>query len=220
MRQLVLATAAMVALLLVAGCGSARYTYVKNSGEHTYFKVPTNWNKVDQAALDKLFLGTNPDSATAQVRKKQVWTVAFDASTSPDAVHVFESQGDAPFVFVSVAQLSTTQRDGMSLDGLRNLIFPVSTSARQTATANSYPLTNFELLDDTVLSPGHGIRGVHAVFNYEFPDGSLETFDQTAYVSDDASRIYLMLVTCSARCHRDKSGELSTVSGSFTVRSR
>ena len=38
---LLLAVAALVAL--VAGCGSPEYTYVTNSTDRTYVKVPTTW---------------------------------------------------------------------------------------------------------------------------------------------------------------------------------
>src|SRR5690242_11436691 len=42
---LLLSVAALVAL--VAGCGSPEYTYVTNSTDRTYLKVPTTWRQID-----------------------------------------------------------------------------------------------------------------------------------------------------------------------------
>jgi hypothetical protein len=125
-----------------------------------------------------------------------------------------------PFVYVSVTHLTSTQRDVVSLNVLRDYVLPVSADARQAAAANLFPLRGFELLDDTVLNSTKGVHGVHTLYNYEFPDQSLQTFDQTTYVSNDGTTVYLMLITCSARCHRDRAGELKKVMDSFTVRSR
>jgi hypothetical protein len=58
------------------------------------------------------------------------------------------------------------------------------------------------------------------VYSYDFPDQELQTFDQTTYVSNDGSPVYLLLISCSAACHRDRAGELKKVVDSFTVRSR
>jgi hypothetical protein len=148
-----------------------------------------------------------------------MWSVGFDAADPPVAAHLIESDGDRPFVYVSVTHLTASQRNGISLDGLRDYVLPVSVQARQFAVSNNSLLTRFELLSDQVVSPRKGVRGVHAVFNYQLPDGVVETFDQTVYVNDDSSRVYLMLISCSARCHRDRTAELKKVAGSFTVRS-
>ena len=47
---LLLSVAALVAL--VAGCGSPEYTYVTNSTDRTYLKVPTTWRQIDGKAVD------------------------------------------------------------------------------------------------------------------------------------------------------------------------
>jgi hypothetical protein len=54
---------------LVTACGATPYTYVKNTGEHTYFKVPHGWSQVDRDSLDQLFRPSNPDSATAALAR-------------------------------------------------------------------------------------------------------------------------------------------------------
>ena len=37
----------------VAGCGAPQYTYVANSSQSTYFKVPHGWHQITGSALQK-----------------------------------------------------------------------------------------------------------------------------------------------------------------------
>jgi hypothetical protein len=209
----------MTALSVVlTACGSPEFTYVQNSGEHTYFKVPADWREIDRAALDRVLAPEDPYSVAAQVRKKLVWSVAYDADPEPSPAHLFGASTQ-PFVYASVRRLADSERGAISFNTLRNFILPVTAEARQTAKEAGVTLQDFELIRDEVLTPGEGIRGVRAVFNYRHPSGSLQTFDQTAYVTDDASRVYFLLLRCSARCYRQRGEELDTVARSFTVRS-
>ncbi len=47
---LLLSVAALVGLL--AGCGSPEYTYVTNSTDRTYLKVPASWQQIDDKAMN------------------------------------------------------------------------------------------------------------------------------------------------------------------------
>jgi len=213
-------TALVIAAATVAACGAAQYTYVKNSDERTYFQVPSAWHRVDQNALDDIFRSDHPDSAAAAIRAQMVWSIAYDADRRPSPQHLLTGDGDEPFVFATVRHLTDQQRDGISFDTLRNAVMPVTEDARMSALQAGVPLDNFELLADEVVKPGSGIRGVHIVFNYRFAGHpELNTFEQMAYLNDDTSRMYLMLVRCSAPCYRDRKSELHEIAQSFTVRS-
>jgi hypothetical protein len=100
---------------------------------------------------------------------------------------------------------------------LRNVFLPVTDDAREAA-ATSVPLAGFELLRDEVLTPADGLHGVREVYDYEL-GGVMHTFDQTALVNNDGSKLYLLIIRCSTRCYRERTGELDTVAQSFTVRS-
>ncbi len=214
-----LLSALMLAGLIgtVAACGSPNFTYVENSSQRTYFKVPAGWHEIDHSSLDEALSPSDADAA-AEARRRRVWAVAYDADASPSALHLFGATTE-PFAYATVIQFAEADRGAVSFDSLRNFILPVTADARGSAKAMGFPLQGFELLGDDVLTPGDGIRGVHAVFNYRYPDGSLQTFDQTAYVTDDASRVFILLVRCSARCFQDRHDELNLVARSFTVRS-
>jgi hypothetical protein len=207
------------AILLVASCGAPEFTYVKNSGQKTYFKVPHDWHETGTNSLDDMLSGTNHDSAGAAARQQSWWSVAYDADSRPDAEHLLTSAvTDVPIVYARVAQLSESQQNIVSLDMLRNVFLPVTDDAREAA-AGSIDLTGFELVHDEVLTPASGLHGVRVIYDYELANGVLHTFDETALVNNDGSKLYLMLIRCSTACYRERAAELDTIATSFTVRS-
>jgi hypothetical protein len=211
--------AVLTAAAVLTGCGAPEFTYVKNSGEKTYFKVPHEWHQIGTDNLDETLGGTSPESASSQVRKQLWWSVAYDAAPDPDSDHLLTSGvTTAPIVYARVAQLTEAQQNSISLDMLRNSFLPVTEDAREAAAA-SVPLDGFELLEDDVLTPENGLHGVHVVYDYELSAGVVHTFDQTALVNNDGSKLYLLIIRCSASCYRDRSAELGEIATSFTVRS-
>ena len=204
----------LVASALVAGCGAPAYTYVKNSAEHTYVKIPASWQPIDQKELDNA-IGLDPAESA---KSRGLWLEGYDAAETPSPLHLFGSSAPEPAVLVSVQQVPESSRGGLSLDGLRDLFFPVSPTARQN---NQNPqLSGFGLVADDVLTPGDGIRGVHTVFRYSLGGGPPQMMDQTAYLNDDASRMYVLLVRCSTTCYKDRHGEIDGVVSSFTIREK
>lgn len=217
-RLLLTPLVSVLLIVAIAACGSPEFTYITNSSQKTYFKVPMRWHEIDNSSLDQMLAPSGEDPAAAEARRQRVWSVAYDADANPSAGHLFGAV-DQPFVYATVAQVAESERGAVSFDKLRDFVLPVTEGARTTAQQAGFPLQGFQLLGDDVLTPGTGIRGVHDVFSYRYPDGSVQTFDETAYVNDDASRVYLLLVRCSARCYREQQDELKLVAKSFTVRS-
>ena len=62
-----------------------------------------------------------------------------------------------------------------SPDTLRDLLLPV-TLAVEGAAPGSSTFTDFNLVEETVLTPQPGLRGVHEVFQYRVQKGPLQTF--------------------------------------------
>jgi hypothetical protein len=198
---------------LLAACGAPSYTYVKNSADNTYFKVPTSWRPVDQQALAKA-LGAE-ESAGGE---SGAWMVAYDAAENPSPSHLIEPDTEEPIVYASVRRLPPQARGQVSFDTLRDLLLPVTSAARAGQNPQTSVFTDFRLVEESVLTPGNGIRGVHAVFHYRVQGGPPQTFDQTSYVNDDASKVYVLLVRCSAECYEQRRDEIQDVVSSFTVR--
>ncbi|WP_432827019.1 hypothetical protein [Dactylosporangium sp. CA-092794] len=169
--------------------------------------------------MDDVLSGTNPDSVAADVRQQLWWSVAYDASADPSPEHLLTGAiTDEPIVYVRIAKLTENQQNVVSLDALRDLFLPVTDGARQ-ATAGAVGLTGFELVHDEVLTPSSGLHGVRVVYDYELANGVLHTFDQTALVNNDGSKLYLLIIRCSTSCYRERAGELDAIAKSFTVRS-
>ena len=211
---LLLSIAALVAL---AGCGSPQYTYVANSTDRTYVKLPTTWRQIDKKSLDDA-IGLDPTMTDTQ---RGLWLEGYDADPAPSPLHLFGPSSPSPAAFVSVQQIPESARGQFSLDKLRDLFYPVSQSARDAAQMDpTSGLTDFSLISDDVLTPGGGLHGVHSVFRYRMGEGSLQMIDQTAYLNDDASKLYMFFVRCSTECYQQRQQEIGNVVSSFTVREK
>jgi hypothetical protein len=123
-------------------------------------------------------------------------------------------------VYVSVQPLSTEAGGQISLDNLRDLVLPVTATARQAAANSTTTFSGFHLVSDAVLTPTSGLRGVHEVFQYRVGGGPLQTFDETAYTNKEGSKVYLMLLRCSSACYEARHAELESVTASFTIQER
>jgi hypothetical protein len=205
-------------LAVLGGCGAPEFEYVKNSGDGMYFKVPHGWQRIEHADMDGLLSGEDPESAAAAARRERVWSVGYDGDVSAQPLHLFLSGGDAPFVYAMVRRLSEAEVNSVSLNGARDMLFPVTPQAREDNAENPI-FQGFELISDEVLAAEDGLRGARSVFNYTPGGGARQTFDQTVYVDDAGERVYQFILRCSATCYRLRAAELGTVVQSFTVRS-
>jgi hypothetical protein len=204
--------------LALSSCGAADYHYVKNSDAQLYFKVPAEWARVDQKSLDAAEInGVDPSSQTAKMLDDLTWSIAYDAASDPKTDHIFGGAVAEPVVYAKVIDLLEQQQGGLSLDAMRNFLLPVTAEARESARGEGRLLPGFELLGDAVLTPGDGLRGVRDIFSYQV-QGQQQTFDQTVLANEKLTKVYLLLVRCSAACYTDRRDELDDVARSFTVR--
>lgn len=204
---------AVVAAVVLGGCGAPEYTYVTNSEDRTYLRVPASWHRIDERELGEA-LGLDP---TIPPEEQGLWMRGFDADPSPSPTHLFGANAAAPAAFISVQQIPVSLRGGFSFDRLRDLFYPVSpTSRQQLVGAGLYE--DFTLVSDEVLTPGNGVRGVHVVFRYRQGNGPLQVVNQIAYLNDDASTLYAFFVRCSVECYEQRKEEIESVVSSYTVR--
>ena len=214
MRKVLAGLWLVLTVIMVSACGAPQYTYVANSDQHAYFKVPAGWHKISDSALAAALRGGSGSTTPAGV-----WSAGYDGSTAPSASHVFGSVVPQPFAFALVESLSSAASSSMSYNELRDIFLPVTSATRQNAAKSGFPLTGFHLLRNTMLTPGQGVHGVRVTFNYTFPDGSTDTFDQVAFTNSNDTEIYLLVLHCLASCYQRNHGQIDTVMNSFTVRS-
>ena len=203
------------ALLLgvtVAGCGAPQYTYVANSNESTYFKVPHGWHKID---------GTELQHAMEQVLGSPGagWQVAYEAGADPTATDFLGFASNQPFVFAEIGTLTQTASQELSYDTLRDFFLPVTSTLRQNEPAN-FPLTDFKQIRDQNLTPGLGVHGVRETFDYTLTGGGpTDTFDEIALTNAEQTVVYFMVLHCTQSCYNADQTEINDVMSSFTVRS-
>ena len=201
-------------VVMVSACGVPQFTYVSNTNSGTYFKVPNGWHKVSDSALAKALQG-----GSSAAEPTGVWSAGYDGSSSPSASHLFGSVVAQPFAFALVEPLSSSASAGMSYNELRDIFLPVTSASRSNAAKSGFPLTGFHLLRDTVITSGQGVHGVRDTFDYTFPGGGTDTFDQVAFTNANDTEIYLLVLHCTATCYHKNQSQIDTVMNSFTVRS-
>ena len=201
------------ALLLgvsLSGCVAPQYTYVANSSQNTYFKVPYSWHPIGQTALNNELKQDIGESGAA-------WSVAYEGGSSGAASDFLSFGAAHPFVWAEVGTLSSTASQSLSYDALRDFFLPVSSTARQSV-QQGFPLTNFTQIRDQVLTPGQGVHGVRETFSYTM-SGVTDTFDEIALTNANQTVVYFMVLHCTNSCYSSQQAQISQVMSSFTVRS-
>jgi hypothetical protein len=193
----------------VSGCAAPQFTYVANSSQSTYFKVPSAWHKIGDSAL----------AAELQSSGSGAWIVAYEASKKPAAGDFASAKVTVPFVFAEVGDLSSSASSELSYDALRDIFLPVTATARSNAAAQGQGLSGFKQIRDQVLTLSQGVHGVRETFQYSFTGGVTDTFDQIALTNADQTVVYLLLLHCTSSCYSQDQTQINDVMTSFTVRS-
>ena len=196
-------------------CSSSGYTYVKNSGQGAYFKVPDGWKlyKIDPNALpeDRPF----PDTA-GQTTTPGPWRIVFDADQKPDVNHFTE---DIPAAVVGQAEISPigeSVRDQVSNVDLRALALDGTADPIAMYQQGS---TDIEIVKYEALTTHDGLRGNRIVLN-KLINGSYVTIDQIALVDPGTTTLYRFLVKCSSKCYLQHRSEIDAVVDSWQIRKK
>jgi hypothetical protein len=207
LRHLWRAALLIIVGLTVAGCLSPDYTYVADSSDKAYFKVPPSWREVSPSSLQQV-----------QGQSSQgtyLWSRAYDDSASPSVRDVFSSSLK-PVAYASVLGLSASQASDVSFNSMRDLLLPVTPTARNAASAAHVTLTGFQLLSDQMITDSHHDRGIREIFDYNL-GMTPETFDLTVITNSDTTKLFFLLVHCQTASFAANYPQIEKVVGSFTV---
>jgi hypothetical protein len=207
LRQLWRAALLIIVGLMVAGCLSPSYTYVADSSDKAYFKVPPSWREVSPSSLQQV------EGQSSQ--GTYLWSRAYDDSASPSVRDVFSSSSK-PVAYASVLGLSASQADNVSFNSMRDLLLPVTSTARDAASAAHVGLTGFQLLSDQMITDSHHDRGIREIFDYNLGTAP-ETFDLTVMTNSDTTKLFFLLVHCQTASFAANYPQIEKVVGSFTV---
>ncbi len=194
----------------LSACGAPSYTYVADSAAKAYYKVPTQWHQISQKDL-------NAALKAAGGSADGIWSTAFDADTAPSGSNFLAPSINKPFVFSEVGTLSPTVSNEISYNVLRDFMLPVTSTTREQDAASGFPLTNFKQLLDQTITAHAGVHGVRETFQYTFPGGVVDTFDEDVLTNADQTVVYFLMVHCTATCYSQDQNNIDTVMSSFTV---
>jgi hypothetical protein len=194
----------------LSACGAPAYTYVADSPASTYYKVPSQWHQISQKDLDAALRAAGGSSTG-------IWSTAYDASSSPSGGNFLAPALSQPFVFSEVGTVSSPVSNELSYNVLRDFMLPVTSGSRQQDAALGFQLTNFKQLRDQTITGKGGVHGVRETFQYTFPTGQVDTFDEDSLTNADQTVVYFLLVHCTDSCYNQNENNINTVMSSFTV---
>ena len=207
---LALLTMGVLATVGLSGCGAPAYTYVADSQAGTYYKVPSQWHQISQKDLDAALAAAGGSAAG-------LWSTAFDAGTSPNGDHFLAPDVSMPFLFSEVGALSPTVSNELSYNVLRDFMLPVTSTSRSTDASSGFPLTDFKQLRDETITGPQGVHGVRETFQYTFPGGIVDTFDEDVLTNADQTVVYFLVLHCTQTCYTQNETSINTVMSSFTI---
>jgi hypothetical protein len=211
------AGAAALAVVALSGCASPEYRFVSNNERDVVVRVPWSWTRIDPEEVEKL--GQSPEEQEAAQDTPDEpgsWQAYFDAAKKPTPMHIVGDNLPSPVVVLRSGDVPSAAQATLTLDQLRDLVFPVSDAGRAQqevqAQATGQKLPAFKLVrDDEVRTKT--ASGVHLVFSV---DG--EVFDQVAVTDVKKTRFHLLLVHCSQQCYDGRKSQISEITDSFTIK--
>jgi hypothetical protein len=202
---------AMLALLMLSACTPSKQ-YDGSKSEGAFFAVPNGWSKISQSKLDS---EEGKDATDAALERLSLVTfqVGYTKLAKIEARDVFMLKPtEEPVMYVRFRELLPEERNAISLNTLRNLIFPITDVLDGTINNDR----NFEIFDDQEVVE-KGARGVNLLYSFDY-EGVNTTVNQIALYSNDQSKIYLFVIRCSTECYDKNLDEIDEIVKSITVR--
>jgi len=214
-RTVIGVLAAVLPLTALAACAAPAYNVASDSSEHLYFKVPASWHEMSPNFVSQAQSLLARSNAGA-VGGTYTWSRAYAAATSPPAQSLLEAS-NVPAIYASVQNMKLSLRGVLSFDVMRDLIFPVTPSARQEAAAAGVKLPGFRSISYSLITTKYGMRGINELYEYDI-GGRPDAFDQTVLTNANTTKLYFLLVQCFQGCFLSHEQQIATVVRSFTVR--
>ena len=202
---------ALLALLMLSACTPSKQ-YDGSKSEGAFFAVPNGWTKISQSKLDS---EEGKDATDAALERLSLVTfqVGYTKLAKIEARNVFMLKPtEEPVMYVRFRELLPEERNAISLNTLRNLIFPITDVLDGTINNDR----NFEIFDDQEVVE-KGARGVNLLYSFDY-EGVNTTVNQIALYSNDQSKIYLFVIRCSTECYDKNLDEIDEIVKSITVR--
>ncbi|MEN9735335.1 MAG: hypothetical protein RL129_45 [Actinomycetota bacterium] len=197
--------------LVLSGCASSQM-YAKDKIDGVYFTVPNGWTKISQNTLNSREAQSKATGAADRL-SLVTWQEAYSMGGDAKAADVFSLKAPkSPLVYVRVRDLSIDEVQSVSYNSLRDIIVPLTDWINKGASTK-----DFQLIDDYERVE-KGARGVRTIFSFIGTDGAHQTIDQTALVTQDHSKIYVLLVRAKSSDYQSSQKMLTKIGDSLTIR--
>ena len=195
----------------LTGCASTQM-YAKNKSEGVYFTVPNGWKQISQKDLAKRESESKASGAADRLSLVS-WQEAYSKGGEAKPEDVFSLKApQSPLVYVRVRNLSPEEVQSVSYNSLRDIIVPLTDWISKGNESQNFVLENdFEEVKDRA-------RGVHEIFSFTGLDGVDQTINQIALVSDDRTKLYVLLIRANSKDFQANNLELKKIADSFTIR--
>jgi hypothetical protein len=186
--------------------------YAKNKKEGVYFTIPNGWKKIPNSSLNAREAKSTASGAADRL-SLVTWQEAYSLKGDATAADVFSLKSPkSPLVYVRVRNLSMEEVQSVSYNSLRDIIVPLTSWIEKGNTTNNFVLQN----DQEAVQKA--ARGVHAIYSFAGNDGVDQTINQSAYFSEDHSKLYVLLVRASTKDFMGAEVILNKIANSFTIR--
>jgi hypothetical protein len=202
--------AAVLGMTGLTACGAPQYMFVADSSQGTYYKVPYGWHQISQQDLETALQAVGASGAG-------IWSTAFDAGSAPSANHFLDGSVSKPFLFAEVGEVSYAVSNELSYNVLRDFMLPVTSTSREQDAEIGFPLTDFKQIRDQTITGSQGVHGVRETFQYTFPGGAADTFDEDVLTNAYQTIVYFLILHCTNACYSQNQNEINTIMSSFTV---
>ena len=211
-KRSVIAASLVCALLALTGCSQSQI-YAADKASGVYVAIKNGWHKISSKALTKAESKSTAQGAADRLANV-VWQEAYSTSGKTKALNALSlDPTEGAVVYIRVRDLNYDDMNSISYNSLRDLIVPLTTWLGDPAKANE----KFVLHDD-VERVEKVARGVRTTFTFGGPLGITQTIDQTSLVSDDHTRIYILIIRATTKYFKKHVKELQAIGDSFTVR--
>ena len=200
--------------VLLAACSSSGYRYVHDSGTKTFFKIPQTWKTFNE---QDLIPGETQPNPFQQAGNPTQFLVGFSADPQAQPGDIPDPASNQPQGFVLVHNLSSSERDQISLGFLRNAFVPID--QMYSKDPNSVAV----FVDDEDLTRT-GFHGSHLVFSVRQSQDQVRqytesfTVNQTALIDPATSKVYLLVILCTSDCYQKNQKTIELVADSWKVR--
>lgn len=186
---------------LVAACAPTS-TYLTNSSQGTYLKIPHSWRAYSQASLkhDGILTNTLP------------YLVAFDSAPMPDPKHLLHPT-TYPWGLAEVEDISSSDQLTFSFDSLLNTVIPVD-QISSTSGGSVTPLS-----PPRVITRGD-LRGVEADLQVKLTGLGPLAYEQVSLVNSVTTKAWVLFVGCSPQCFAKNHSAVNRVVNSWIVRDK